>query len=132
MVDDVRELDLPSEVIDLLIEDWGIERLHPPQAEAMPIALSGQNLLLAIPTASGKTSLSIKLAKKFNCGIISADSRQFYKEMSIGTTKPTSFELEEAPHFFINNLSFIDFKARPERCATGAQPGILLSIIVAQ
>ncbi len=65
-------------------------------------------IVIVGPTASGKTSLSIKLAKKFKCGIISADSRQFYKEMSIGTAKPTSFELEEAPHFFINNLSIID------------------------
>ncbi len=65
-------------------------------------------IVIVGPTASGKTSLSIKLAKKFKCGIISADSRQFYKEMSIGTAKPTSFELEEAPHFFINNLSVID------------------------
>ena len=55
MVDNVKELDLPPNVIELLIEKWGITRLHPPQAEAMPIALSGQNLLLAIPTASGKS-----------------------------------------------------------------------------
>ena len=65
-------------------------------------------IVIVGPTASGKTSLSIKLAKKFKCGIISADSRQFYKEMSIGTAKPTNFDLEEAPHFFINNLSVID------------------------
>ncbi len=65
-------------------------------------------IVIVGPTASGKTSLSIKLSKKFKCGIISADSRQFYKEMSIGTAKPTNFELEEAPHFFINNLSVID------------------------
>ena len=65
-------------------------------------------IVIVGPTASGKTSLSIKLAKKFKCGIISADSRQFYKEMSIGTAKPTSFELDEAPHFFINNLSVVD------------------------
>ena len=65
-------------------------------------------IVIVGPTASGKTSLSIKLAKKFKCGIISADSRQFYKEMSIGTAKPTSFELKEAPHFFINNLSVVD------------------------
>ena len=65
-------------------------------------------IVIVGPTASGKTSLSIKLAKKFKCGIISADSRQFYKEMSIGTAKPTIFELEEAPHFFINNLSVVD------------------------
>ena len=77
MVDDVRELDLPSEVIDLLIEDWGIERLHPPQAEAMPIALSGQNLLLAIPTASGK-SLVAYLAILKRLLVDSPGSRAFY------------------------------------------------------
>ncbi len=55
MVDDVRELDLPANVINLLTEVWGISRLHPPQAEAVPIALSGHNLLLAIPTAGGKS-----------------------------------------------------------------------------
>ena len=77
MVDDVRELDLPSEVIDLLIEDWGIERLHPPQAEAMPIALTGQNLLLAIPTASGK-SLVAYLAILKRLLVDSPGSRAFY------------------------------------------------------
>lgn len=57
------------------------------------------------PTASGKTDLSIKLSKKFNCDIISADSRQFYKEMSIGTAKPSAQNLREAKHHFINNIS---------------------------
>ncbi len=55
MVDDVSELDLPQNVIDLLIEKWNITRLHPPQAKALPVALSGENLLLSIPTASGKS-----------------------------------------------------------------------------
>ncbi|HJM41535.1 MAG TPA: DEAD/DEAH box helicase, partial [Candidatus Thalassarchaeaceae archaeon] len=55
MVDDVRELDLPPNVVKLLTDVWGITQLHPPQAEAVPIALSGENLLLAIPTASGKS-----------------------------------------------------------------------------
>ncbi|MFL2990660.1 MAG: tRNA (adenosine(37)-N6)-dimethylallyltransferase [Cytophagales bacterium] len=57
------------------------------------------------PTASGKTDLSIKLSKIFNCDIISADSRQFYKEMSIGTAKPSAQNLREAKHHFINNIS---------------------------
>ena len=55
MVDEVSELDLPQSVIDLLVNEWNITRLHPPQAEALPVALSGENLLLAIPTASGKS-----------------------------------------------------------------------------
>lgn len=60
------------------------------------------------PTAIGKTKLSIELAKKFNTEIISADSRQFYKEMNIGTAKPSKEELESAKHHFIGNLSVSD------------------------
>ena len=57
------------------------------------------------PTAIGKTALSIKLAKHFNTEIISCDSRQFYKEMRIGTAVPTSDELASAKHHFIQNRS---------------------------
>jgi len=57
------------------------------------------------PTASGKTSLAIETAKYFNTEIISTDSRQFYKEMHIGTAKPTFEELAEAKHHFIDSLS---------------------------
>ncbi len=57
------------------------------------------------PTAIGKTALAIQLARQFNTHIISADSRQFYKEISIGTAKPSDDELLEAPHHFINNKS---------------------------
>jgi len=65
-----------------------------------------KNLIVIVgPTGIGKTSLSIEIAKHFNCDIISADSRQFFKEMSIGTAKPTKFELEEATHHFIGNIS---------------------------
>lgn len=60
------------------------------------------------PTAIGKTSLSIKLAQAFNTEIISADSRQFYKEMQIGTAAPTREELDAAPHHFIHHLSIED------------------------
>ncbi|NRD23421.1 tRNA (adenosine(37)-N6)-dimethylallyltransferase MiaA [Winogradskyella litoriviva] len=67
-------------------------------------------LLISIvgPTAIGKTSLSIKLAKYFNSEIISADSRQFYKEMTIGTAVPSKEELNAAPHHFIQNKSITD------------------------
>ena len=66
--------------------------------------------LIAIvgPTAVGKTDLSIFLAQQLNCEIISCDSRQFYKELEIGTAKPTSLELEKIPHHFIDNLSIND------------------------
>lgn len=56
-------------------------------------------------TAIGKTSLSIHLAQHFNAPIISSDSRQFYKEMCIGTAVPTSDELSSATHHFIQNRS---------------------------
>ncbi|MCH2224064.1 MAG: tRNA (adenosine(37)-N6)-dimethylallyltransferase MiaA [Crocinitomicaceae bacterium] len=55
------------------------------------------------PTASGKTSLSVALAKHFNTAIISADSRQFYKELSIGTAKPSKEEMEGVKHYMINS-----------------------------
>lgn len=57
------------------------------------------------PTAIGKTSLSIGLARAFNTDILSADSRQFYREMQIGTAAPTPKELAAAKHHFIHNLS---------------------------
>ena len=57
------------------------------------------------PTAIGKTALSIQLAKKFGCEIISADSRQFYKEMKIGTAKVTKKEMDGVPHHFVNFIS---------------------------
>ncbi len=60
------------------------------------------------PTAIGKTSLSIKVARHFNTEIISADSRQFFKEMKIGTAVPEKHELEAAPHHFIQHISVED------------------------
>lgn len=62
-------------------------------------------IVIAGPTAVGKTALSIELAKFYNCPIISADSRQFFKEMSIGTAKPTKEEMQDVPHYFIDNIS---------------------------
>jgi len=60
------------------------------------------------PTAIGKTSLSIALAQHFNCEIISCDSRQFFKEMSIGTAVPSKIELSSAKHHFIQNKSIFE------------------------
>ncbi len=57
------------------------------------------------PTAVGKTSLSIAFAKAYQTHILSCDSRQFFKEMTIGTAAPTTKELSEVPHHFIQNLS---------------------------
>ncbi|WP_299251594.1 tRNA (adenosine(37)-N6)-dimethylallyltransferase MiaA [uncultured Aquimarina sp.] len=69
------------------------------------------NTLIVIvgPTAIGKTSLSIQLAKHLKCEIVSADSRQFYKEMSIGTAVPSSNELEQAKHHFIQHKSIEEY-----------------------
>ena len=61
------------------------------------------------PTGIGKTRLAIDLAKHFNTEIISCDSRQFFKEMKIGTASPSEEELAEAPHHFIGNLSVEEY-----------------------
>jgi tRNA dimethylallyltransferase len=68
------------------------------------------NYLITIigPTAIGKTSLSIALAQHFGCDIISCDSRQFFKEMKIGTAVPSEEELAAAPHHFIQNKSIFE------------------------
>jgi tRNA dimethylallyltransferase len=69
--------------------------------------IRNQKSLLVIcgPTAIGKTSLAIDIAKQYQAEIISADSRQFYREMNIGTAKPSEAQLNEVPHHFINNIS---------------------------
>lgn len=69
-----------------------------------------QKVLLAVvgPTAIGKTSLGILLAKHFQTEIVSADSRQFFKEMEIGTAVPSPSELKEAPHHFIQHKSIFE------------------------
>ena len=68
------------------------------------------NYLITIigPTAIGKTALSIALAKHFGCDIISCDSRQFFKEMKIGTAVPSDEELSAAKHHFIQNKSIFE------------------------
>lgn len=72
--------------------------------------LQNKKYLISIvgPTAIGKTALSIELAKYYKTVIISADSRQFYQEISIGTAKPSINELNEVQHYFINNKSVIE------------------------
>jgi len=64
------------------------------------------NQLISIvgPTAIGKTNFAVGLAKKFDAEIISADSRQFYKEMTIGTAKPTRSEMKGIVHHFVDFL----------------------------
>tara|TARA_B110000879_G_scaffold199073_1_gene271507 strand:- start:2363 stop:3268 length:906 start_codon:yes stop_codon:yes gene_type:complete len=62
-------------------------------------------IVIAGPTGIGKTNLSIEIAKKYNAEILSCDSRQFFKEMSIGTAVPAKKELEEVKHHFIQSIS---------------------------
>lgn len=62
-------------------------------------------IVIVGPTASGKTALSIKLAQELDAEIISADSRQFYRQMDIGTAKPTTEEQQAAKHHFIDTLN---------------------------
>lgn len=64
-----------------------------------------QLIVIVGPTAIGKTALGIQLAKHFNTEIVSADSRQFYQELAIGTAKPTADEMDGIPHHFINSHS---------------------------
>ena len=64
-----------------------------------------QLLVIGGPTSGGKTTLSIELAKHLNTVILSADSRQFYKEMSIGTAKPNTDEQDGVQHYFIDSHS---------------------------
>jgi len=65
-------------------------------------------VVLTGPTAVGKTTLSIDLAQYFQSEIISCDSRQFYREMNIGTAKVSNEEMQQVPHHFINHLSIED------------------------
>ena len=65
-------------------------------------------IVIAGPTASGKTAAAIQLAKELNTVILSADSRQFYKEMRIGTAVPLLKELHEVKHYFIQHISILN------------------------
>ena len=65
-------------------------------------------IVIAGPTASGKTAAAIKLAKQLSTVILSADSRQFYKEMCIGTAVPSPKELREVKHYFIQHISILN------------------------
>ena len=74
-----------------------------------PYPINNKTLIvIAGPTASGKTAFAIKVAKALNTVILSADSRQFYKEMSIGTAAPTEEELSQVQHYFVHHISIED------------------------
>ncbi len=65
-------------------------------------------LVIVGPTAVGKTDLAIRMAEYYHTEIISADSRQIYRELEIGTAKPTHEELAKVKHYFINTMSIVD------------------------
>lgn len=78
----------------------------------MELSNIGQGKFLIVivgPTAVGKSEVAIEIARKFETDIISADSRQFYKELNIGTAKPTSIQLNAAKHHFIDSHSIQDY-----------------------
>jgi tRNA dimethylallyltransferase len=70
-----------------------------------------KNFLIVLlgPTGVGKTDISIEIADHFRCEIISADSRQFFREMRIGTAVPSELQLKTIKHYFINILSVEDY-----------------------
>jgi len=85
--------------------------------------------VLAGPTAVGKTDIAIRLAQYFDTAVISADSRQCYREMSIGTAKPSAEELAAVPHYFIDSFSLEEElnAADYERLALGYAAEVLSS-----
>ena len=75
----------------------------------MPAGLSDTSILALVgPTAVGKTSLALRISEQTDIEIISADSRQIYRELTIGTAKPTADELRRVPHHFVNELDLPD------------------------
>lgn len=65
-------------------------------------------IIISGPTAVGKTAYAIELAEKYNTEIISADSRQCFKELNIGVAKPNTYQLKKIKHYFINSHSIYD------------------------
>lgn len=88
----------------MLAVSWSLKSTT---AQPIFLEMNRQKHLIVIggATATGKTAVAIQVARHFQTEILSADSRQFYREMSIGTAKPTEEELTQAPHHFINSLS---------------------------
>ncbi|KAA6318467.1 tRNA dimethylallyltransferase, partial [termite gut metagenome] len=69
-----------------------------------------KNLVVLIgPTGVGKTELAIRIAERFNTCILSADSRQLYADLKIGTAAPTSDQLKRIPHYFVGTLQLTDY-----------------------
>jgi tRNA dimethylallyltransferase len=85
-------------------------------------------IVLLGPTGVGKTDVSIDLARRFNCEIISADSRQFFREMKIGTAVPADHQLHAIKHHFIRFLSVEDYYSSSlfERDVLALLPGLFI------
>jgi len=84
-----------------------VPELNLTSAHLLPTLADPRPVLLTIagPTAVGKTALCVQLAQRFQTEIVSADSRQFFRELSIGTAKPTPAEMQGVPHHFIDSHS---------------------------
>ena len=97
-------------------------RNNPPGKNPMKNKL----IILLGPTGVGKTDISIELAKTFGCEIISADSRQFYREMRIGTAVPSDEQLSAVKHHFIRFISINDYYSSSlyERDVLSLLPGL--------
>ena len=80
-----------------------LAQLAPTAADPRPVLLT-----IAGPTAVGKTALCVQLAQQFHTEIVSADSRQFFRELSIGTAKPPAAEMQGVPHHFIDSHSITE------------------------
>jgi tRNA dimethylallyltransferase len=78
------------------------------ELSAMNHELTKTLIVINGPTAVGKTAVAIQLAQHYNTVILSADSRQFYREMNIGTAKPNEAELAAAKHYFIDSHSIVE------------------------
>lgn len=71
--------------------------------------MAGTLLVLTGPTGVGKTELSLQLAEHYGCPIVSADSRQFYRDIPIGTAAPTAGQLARVKHYFVGQLALTDY-----------------------
>ena len=92
-------------------QQYKFENLNSMEITTLPINCPQKNTLIVVagPTAVGKTAFSIKLAKELKTEILSADSRQFYKETVIGTAAPTMAERDGITHHFVGHLSIFDY-----------------------
>ena len=78
-------------------------------SDILKVKVQKKLVVIAGPTAVGKTKLAVKISQYFNSEVISADSRQFFKEMAIGTAKPTIEEMEGVKHHFVDSYSIHDY-----------------------